>query len=433
MVVIPPFPTSSAYEQSIMTDIPLFIGEDAVAALEQYCAAQGLHRFLLVADRNTYPVLGQKVEATLKGRGWDVKLVIFNEPAVVPDERSIFQVLLQADEVERTYLAVGSGTLTDITRIVSHRTRCRFISVPTAPSVDGFSSPSASLVVRHIKKTVMAQPPVAIFADLPTLAAAPQAMIAAGYGDILGKAIALTDWRLGHLVWDEPYSPEIAARVSATLQACIDATGEISQASPTGIRKLMFSLVDSGLCMLDYGNSRPASGSEHYMSHFLEMKLLREGRPAVLHGAKVGLCSLRAAELYAQLRKMDRPQVVNQLATAGLPDRISEMQRIRMAFGPIAESLFIEQAPFLDMGAADFERLKQRILDCWGEIQDLAELVPAPEKLASLLEKAGGAIHPEDLGLSEEEVRQALNDAHFLRNRFTICKLGRILGLPAIR
>ncbi len=349
-----------------MTDIPLYLGEDAVSALVQYCAAQGLGRFLLVADSNTYPLLGQKVEAALKGHGWDIRSVVFSEPAVVPDEEFIFQVLLQADDVERTYLAVGSGTLTDITRIVSHRTRCRFISVPTAPSVDGFTSPSASLVVRRIKKTVMAQPPVAVFADLPTLVAAPQIMIAAGYGDILGKSIALADWRLGHLLWDEPYSPEIAARVRATLAACIEATDEIGRASPAGIRKLMFSLVDSGLCMLDFGNSRPAAGCEHYMSHCLEMKLLREGRPAVLHGAKVGMCSLLAAELYAQLRQLDRAQAVTRLAAAAQPERTADMQRIRQAFGPIAESLFVEQAPFLDMTAADFDRLKQRILAALG-------------------------------------------------------------------
>lgn len=413
-----------------MTPIPLYLEDDAVASLVQYCTAEGLSRFLLVADVNTYPVLGQKVEAALKGRGWDLRSVVYSEAEVVPDEEFIFQALLVADNVERTYLAVGSGTLTDITRIVSHRTRCRFISVPTAPSVDGFTSPSASLVVRRIKKTVMAQPPMAVFADLPTLAAAPQAMIAAGYGDILGKAIALADWRLGHLLWDEPYNAEIAARVRATLEACIAATDEIGQASPEGIRKLMFSLVDSGQCMLDFGNSRPAAGCEHYMSHFLEMKLLREGRPAVLHGAKVGMCSLPAAEQYAHLRQMDRAQAVARLAAAARPERSADLERIRQAFGTIAESLFIEQAPFLDMTVVEFDRLKQRILEHWDEVQSLAAQVPAPEKLADLLSRAGGATRPAELGLSDEEVQQALTESHFLRNRFTICKLGRILGLP---
>jgi glycerol-1-phosphate dehydrogenase [NAD(P)+] len=279
---------------------------------------------------------------------------------------------------------------------------------------------------------VIAQPPIAVFADLATLAAAPQKMIAAGYGDILGKAIALADWQLGHMLWDEPYSPEIAARVCKTLESCIAATPEIGRATPEGIRKLMFSLIDSGMCMLDYGNSRPAAGCEHYMSHFLEMKLLREGRTAVLHGAKVALCSLLAAQLYARLRQVQRPQAGKQLAAAIQPDRNADKQRIRQAFGPIAENLFIEQAPFLDMTPAGFAQLKQRVLEHWDEIQALAAQVPSPEKLVELLRQAGGATRPAGLGLSDEEVQQALTESHFLRNRFTICKLEHLLGLPDV-
>jgi glycerol-1-phosphate dehydrogenase [NAD(P)+] len=415
-----------------MTDIPVYIGENAIEPLLQFCKERGLTDFMLVADGNTFPVLGEKVQAALQGAGLNVKAVVFNEPEVVPDEDFIFQVLLRADQVERTYLAVGSGTLTDIARIVSHRTRRPFISLPTAPSVDGFTSPSASLAVRKIKTTVIAQPPMAVFADLATLAAAPQKMIAAGYGDILGKAIALADWQMGHLLWDEPYSPEIAARVRKTLEACIAATPEIGRATPEGIRKLMFSLIDSGMCMLDYGNSRPAAGCEHYMSHFLEMKLLREGRHAVLHGAKVALCSLMAAQLYARLRQVNRSQAEEQLAAASQPDRNADMQRIRQAFGPIAENLFIEMAPYLDMTPAGFAQLKQRVLEHWDEIQALAAQVPSREKLVELLKQAGGATRPAELGLSDEEVQLALTESHFLRNRFTICKLEHLLGLPDV-
>jgi len=412
-----------------MTDIYIYIGEDAVPHLEQYCGAHQINQFLLVADQNTYAALGRSVAASLEARKWDVRSVVFESPEVVPDEAFITQVLLQADQVERTYLAVGSGTITDITRFASHRTRRPFISLPTAPSVDGYTSPSASLVIGRIKQTVMAQPPQAVIADLATLAAAPQPLIAAGYGDMLGKAIALADWQLGHLLWDEPYNAEIAQRVRASLDECVQATLEIGRASAAGVTKLMSSLIDSGFCMLDFGNSRPAAGAEHYMSHYLEMKLLREGRPAVLHGAKVGLCSLWVADLYARLRQIDRRQAVARLEKAVLLDRAAEERRIRQVYGSIADKLLVEQAPFIDLSAESLARLKQRILETWDELQALAASVPSAGWFSEHLRQSGGATQPTALGLSDDEVRQALLNAHLLRNRFTICKLARILDL----
>jgi glycerol-1-phosphate dehydrogenase [NAD(P)+] len=412
-----------------MTNIPIYLGENAVAHLVQFCEAQNLSHFLLVADQNTYAALGQSVAAALEARNWDLRSVVFNSPEVVPDEAFITQVLLHADQVERTYLAVGSGTLTDITRFVSHRTRRPFISLPTAPSVDGYTSPSASLVLQRIKQTVIAQPPLAVIADLETLVAAPQPLIAAGYGDMLGKAIALADWQLGHLLWDEPYSGEIARRVRASLEECVQATPEIGRASPSGVTKLMSSLIDSGFCMLDFGNSRPAAGAEHYMSHYLEMKLLREGRPAVLHGAKVSLCSLWVADLYESLRLIDRLEAAARLEKAALLDPVAEERRLRQVYGPLADKLIIEQAPFINLSADAFARLKQRILDHWDELQSLAAGVPSAIWFGDHLRQAGGATLPAELGLSDEEVQQALLNAHLLRNRFTICKLARILNL----
>jgi glycerol-1-phosphate dehydrogenase [NAD(P)+] len=412
-----------------MTDIHFYLGEEAVSYLVQYCETNQFEHFMLVADQNTYPVLGQAVEHALNNRGWDVKSVVFDSPEVVPDEEFIVKVLMDADQTERVYLAVGSGTITDITRFASHRTRRPFISLPTAPSVDGFTSPSASLVIGRIKQTVMAQPPLAVISDLPTLAAAPQAMIAAGFGDILGKAIALADWQNNHLVLNGTFNPEIAGRVRNTLNACVDAVDEIGQASPDGIRKLMFSLFDSGMCMLDFGNSRPAAGAEHYMSHFLEMKLIREGRPAVLHGAKVGLCSIYAAELYARLRVLDRDTAAARLRATPQPDRQADIERIHAIYGPIAEALVIEQAPFLDMSPNTYAHLQQHILERWDQIQAVAAEVPTPQKVTSLLRRAGGATTPAELGLSDDEVEQAVLHSHLFRNRFTICKLGRMLRL----
>jgi glycerol-1-phosphate dehydrogenase [NAD(P)+] len=412
-----------------MTDIQFYLGQDAVSHLIQYCETNHHDSFLLVADRNTYPVLGQAVESALRSHGWDLKSVVFDAPEVVPDEEFIVQVLMEADAVERTYLAVGSGTITDITRFASHRTRRPFISLPTAPSVDGFTSPSASLVIGSIKQTVMAQPPLAVIADLATLAAAPQKMIAAGFGDILGKAIALADWQISHLVWDSTMDVGIIARVRKTLGECMDAAGEIGRATPEGVQKLMFSLFDSGMCMLDFGNSRPAAGAEHYMSHFLEMKLIREKRPAVLHGAKVGLCTIYAAELYSRLRAVDRETAARRFQVTPKPDREADIERIHTVYGSIADKLVIEQEPYLNITPNAYTRLQEHILERWDQIQAVAAEVPTPQVLCRLLQQAGGATTPAALGLSDEEVDQAVIHSHLFRRRFTICKLGRMLRL----
>jgi glycerol-1-phosphate dehydrogenase [NAD(P)+] len=254
-------------------------------------------------------------------------------------------------------------------------------------------------------------------------------MIAAGFGDILGKAIALADWQISHLVWNGTFNPGIAARVRKTLNACIHAVVEIGQASQDGIRELMFSLFDSGMCMLDFGNSRPAAGAEHYMSHYMEMKLIREGRPAVLHGAKVGLFTIYAAELYARLRALDRDTAAARLKATPQPERSADIERIHAVYGPIADKLVIEQAPFLNMSSNTYARLQQQIIERWDQIQSVAAEVPTPQRLIDMLRQSGGATTPAELGLSDEEVEQAILNSHLFRNRFTICKLGRMLRL----
>ncbi len=411
---------------------PVVIDDDALARLADYCLANGLTRLLMVADVNTYAAQGEAVEATLTGRGLEVAKVVFDSPEVVADAAHVLDALLASDppggSPELTYLAVGSGTLTDITRFVSHRTGRAFLSIPTAPSVDGFASIGAPLIIHGVKKTVISQPPRAIFADLHTLTAAPPAMIAAGFGDMLGKFTSVADWRLGHLLWDEPYDEAIAQRMLATAWRCAEEAEAIGRADPQGVRALMETLIESGFCMLDFGSSRPASGAEHHYSHFWEMTLLREGRPAILHGAKVGVATVLVAEIYAQIRQMSLAAAAARLALATLPDREDELTRIRAAYGDLTPEIAADQAPFLNLTAADFAELKVKILAHWDEIQAIAAQVPPPEEIKTWLWMAGGPVDVAGLGLTAEEQALAEANGHYLRQRFTVRKLMRVMG-----
>jgi glycerol-1-phosphate dehydrogenase [NAD(P)+] len=410
-------------------DITIRIGHETVPELLCFCKQQERRRFTLVADRNTYAVLGCQVEAALRRHGLHVTSVVLADEAVVPDERSIMRVLVGAGRESGTFLAVGSGTLTDITRFASHRSRTDFISLPTAPSVDGYTAPGASLVLDRLKQTVPAHPPIAIFADLPTLCAAPRPMIAAGFGDVLGKFTALADWRLAHVLVGERYGDAVARRVQEALDACIRHVDAIGNASGDGIRVLMSALIETGACMLDFGASRPAAGAEHYASHYLEMMLLWSNRPAILHGAKVGLATLRVAEAYGRLRDLTRERAIDSLREARRPDRAGEVERIRAAYGGISEHIVAEQSAWLGISEDDFEAFKATILTHWTEVQRIAAAVPAPDTLAQWLRSVGGGTDAAAIGLTEADMAAALDASPYLRDRFTILRLNRLLGI----
>ena len=396
-----------------------YLGDEAVPQLCAYCAQNGLERFRLVADERTYAALGEKVEQALRGQGWQVQTIVLPGAEIVDDEASIMDVLARADAEERMWISVGSGTITDLVRFVSHRSRAPFIAMATAPSMDGYLSAGSPLVLRQIKQTFQAHPPQAVFADLPTLCAAPPAMLAAGFGDVAGKATALADWQLGQLLWDEPYDPAISGRMRAAWEHCLAARADIGRATPEGVRALMEGLFEAGACMAAAGHSRVAAGAEHHLSHFWEMRWLRQGRSALLHGAKVGVAATLMAGLYEALLAVPRVEVRERLELG--PGLTPEQQReqIRAEYGPGAAPLLAAQEPLLQLSPAQVDR----IVRCWPEVEAIARSVPTAAEIREWLKTVRGPATPEELGLALDEVADALALAHYFRPRFTVLKL----------
>lgn len=409
--------------------LPVTISANAVGELVAYCRSHEIERFALVADQNTYAALGEAVEAALLQEGRDVRQILLKGEDIGADALSVYQVMLGLDRSPRTYLAVGSGTITDVVRFVSHRSNAKFISLPTAPSVDGFTSVGAPMIVDGIKVTVECHGPLAVFADLPTLCAAPRPLIAAGFGDLIAKLTSGADWELGALLWDEPFDAAIAERGRAAVYRCVERIKEVAEGACDGIEALMAGLIETGFCMLDFGQTRPASGHEHHASHYWEMKLLREGRHSLLHGAKVGLGVLASTRLYDRLRECTLPEAKSRLAGAELPARRTEIDRIVAAYGPLADQAIRAQARWLEMSVSDHAALKARVLDCWDDVQRIARAVPPTAEMESWLRRVGGPTTPAELGLSAEEYAEGLASAHYQRDRFTIKKLALLLGL----
>ncbi len=400
----------------------------ASARLVEYVTARGLAAFTLVADRNTYAALGHQVEAALRSAGLAVETVVLPGDEVVPDEGRIVHILMRAP-VQTCYLAVGSGVITDLTRFVSYHTRNRFISLPTAPSMDGYATSSNALTIGGLKQSIAGQAPEALFCDIDTLAAAPRPMIAAGLGDTLAKFTSVNDLRLGHLLWDERWDEAIGQRMENLAHTALARADEIACADVDAVALLTRTLIDSGLEMAAFGSSAPGGGSEHHISHCWEMRMLQAGLPPLLHGAKVGVGTVIAAGWYARVRAMSRDEAARRLTGASLPDPEVTEETIRRVYGPVADQIIAQQAQFIRMTPKQWAALRQRLLDRWADVQAIAARLPAPEAITAALRSAGGPATPQELGLSESEARIAADFGHFTRPRFTVAKLRLLLGL----
>jgi glycerol-1-phosphate dehydrogenase [NAD(P)+] len=409
-----------------MSSIYTYVGSQALAQLGAYCAEHRFSRFRLVADAHTYAALGRTVEQALRQAGWDVQTIVLAGAEVVADEAAVMEILVRSDAEARVWLSVGSGTITDLARFLSHRTGAPFIALATAPSMDGYLSAAAPLVIDRVKRTVSARPPQAVFADLRTLCAAPPAMLAAGFGDMAGKVTSLADYQLGYLLWDEPYDAAIAARMRAAWERCLAARADIGRATADGVRVLMEGLLESGACLAAVGHTRPGSGSEHHLSHFWEMRWLREGRAALLHGAKVGVATALIADQYAALRTLPASEVRKRLERGTGLTRQQQAERIHAEYG--AASLLTEQESLLALTPAQIDRIVRR----WPEVQAIAASVPAASDIRAWLADAQAPATPAELGLTPDEVADALSLAHYLRPRFTVLKLNRLGLQPAV-
>ncbi|QTM98048.1 iron-containing alcohol dehydrogenase [Sediminibacillus dalangtanensis] len=370
-------------------DLPdIQVSRYAIEQVPDYVKENTYKQTVLVADENTKYAAGEKLQNLLTETGVDAKLVLLRpnrHGQVIADEQTIVQLLLETPPKTELLIAVGSGTIHDIVRFVGFKMNIPFLSVPTAASVDGFTSKGAPLILRGEKRTIQTAFPIAVFADITVLKAAPRQLTAAGFGDIIGKYTSLLDWEISALVGGEPYNKLAADITRKSLVTCVENVEKIAAADEEGVRILTEALIESGLVMLLLDFSRPASGAEHHLSHYWEMDLLKSDKPQIYHGAKVGAATAIVTELYKRFASCYQP--------AGDPGK-----------GTISDKI-------------------EKLYKNWSYIEKAIEALPDPSSIIQLLRKVGGPGVPGELGIPERLVEQSLNEAYQLRDRWTGLRL----------
>ena len=198
-------------------------------------------------------------------------------------------------------LAVGSGTINDICRIVSYRLGLPYGIVGTAPSMDGYASAGSPFLHDGTKSTVQGTTPRYIIADLDVMKEAPYDMMLAGIGDMFGKYIGILDWELARDYAGEYYCEKIAQDVIDATDKCLVNGYDLAKRDPESVKNVMEGFLVTGLGMAFTGNSRPASGSEHIVAHAWELFDIERGNHPHFHGLEVCEGTRLVAIMYKML------------------------------------------------------------------------------------------------------------------------------------
>lgn len=274
----------------------VLIGHDVLQEIGTICKHLEVgKRAIIVADSFTRQIAGEKVREILSDAGYDVNLI-----EVKGINRENIEVVKEASAEDNAefMLGVGGGTIIDTGKIASFELSIPFISVPTIASHDGIASPRASLKDkdRGNPSSVQTHAPLAIVADTRIIASAPYRFIAAGCGDLVANYTAVKDWQLAHRLRDAEYSSYAAALSEMTANMTMESVKEIKKRDEQSAWMVVKALVSSGVAISIAGSSAPASGSEHKVSHALDM--IAE-RPA-LHGEQCGVGTIMMTHLYGE-------------------------------------------------------------------------------------------------------------------------------------
>ena len=373
-------------------------------------------RILAVADENTMAAADGIMEI-LRSGGFDADLEMYHDLRVADMGECDRVAGICRERGIKGIISIGTGSLNDTCRLAALKADTEFCIFATAPSMDGFASGTAPITSNNFKVTHPARQPSIIIADTSIMARSPAVLKSAGFGDMIGKLTGLVDWRVSSLITGEYYCANIAALTEEALRRVIALAPRVTEESEEAAEAIMEALVITGIAMKLGDSVRPASGDEHIISHFWEIKKLENGLISDFHGRKVGVATLICSRIYHYLASFE--------TVDPRPEKL-DWDDIYRAYGPN----FVGDVKRLNDPTVTEETTPEIVRESWPKIREIVfNTLPSDDELLSIMRSAGAATTIADIAVTPELGLAGVIYHPYMRHRMTLMRLIPMLGI----
>lgn len=405
----------------------LIIGQDVLKQTSQLFKTQFPgKKAIIVADSITFKIAGRTIAKQFESNG------ITQEPAFIYTDPEIYAEYKYVDELAEALkkhdaipVAVGSGTINDLTKLASHLTNRPYMCVATAASMDGYTAFGASITANGAKQTFNCPAPQACLADIDILSAAPTEMTASGYADLFAKITAGADWILADALEVEPIDETAWSIVQDGLHESLADPKGTKNGETKAITQLTEGLMLGGFAMQWSKSSRPASGAEHQFSHLWNMEHHTNNGAHISHGFQVAIGTLAITALYEEVLKYPFDQLNIETCCAAWPSATALEEEASALFKDTDfPEIGVQETKAKYIDAQALAKQLQLLKDNWSTIKEKikTQIVPFNEA-KERLKMVGAPYEPEHIGLTKAYLKRTFIRAQYIRRRFTILDL----------
>jgi len=410
-------------------DSVVCIASGAVKELPEHIRKFEAQKVFILSDQNTFTAAGKQVCDLLEKAHINYLSYSFNHFPVEPDENSVGAAIMHYDHSCDLIVAVGSGVINDIGKIVSAVSEKPYIIVATAPSMDGYASASSSMTRSGLKISLPSRCADVIIGDTDILCQAPLHMMKSGLGDMLAKYVSICEWRISHMITGEYYCQEIASLIRSAVKRCVDNAQGLLNRDPQAVQAVFEGLVIGGVAMNYAGLSRPASGVEHYISHVLDMRGVAFGTPVESHGIQCAVGTLYASRLYEKVKKIV-PCKEKALRSAECFDYAAWADTLQTFIGKGADSMIALEKRERKYDISSHKIRLETILEHWEDIlQIICDEIPPSEEIEKTLMTIDAPKTLKDIGIKEDLFPIIFKATKDIRDKYVLSRLAWDLGI----